>query len=217
MFTRFLIRPVWILVVLLAAGISLIRAQRYDEGGIGSLLVSGCTTFPCWQGIQPGHTTGPEALAIVQKLALIRDLGSRLDSYYGQIFWRWSVDSPRYLNPQTRERAYVWLEQGEVRTIYLPGFQTFADVSLVLGRPEQVIIYTDPTDRYRFAAYLGVYPGQMYLSILLACDANAYDLLAAPANVYIGDQPDFVNARPRIYPRDELRGWLPPQMCPRRR
>ncbi|MBZ0302368.1 MAG: hypothetical protein K8J31_21660 [Anaerolineae bacterium] len=217
MFAHFLIRPVWIVAALLAAGISLIRAQPYDDGGIAQLLVGGCTSLPCWQGIRPGHTTGPEALAIMQQLGPVRELGSRLDSYFGQIFWRWSADSSRFLNPQTRERAYVWLENGAVRTIYLPGFQTFADVSLLLGRPEQVIIYTDATNYARYVAYLGVYPGQTYLSILLTCDADADDLWNAPANVYIGDQPDYVNVRARTYERSELRGWLPPRLCQRRR
>ncbi|HLV37791.1 MAG TPA: hypothetical protein VKY59_21915 [Spirillospora sp.] len=211
----FIIRHAAILTIFLSAGISLIRAQPYDDGGLSALLIEQCAP-PCWRGIQPGITTGSEALALVEQLQYTRDLGSNLGAFFGQIYWRWPQDAGFKLNPDTHELAYVWLEKDVVRKVFLPGFRAFGDVSLVMGRPERVAIYTDSTFNASYAVYLAIYPGDFYLASLLACDANTHDLWNAQANVHIGARPDYVSAQAREYSAAELRGWMPARLCRRR-
>lgn len=215
MFTSYLMRSGGLLALLLVSLIGVIRVRPYDDGGLGALLGDACET-PCWQGIYPGSSTGPEALHAVQQIDRVRGLGSNFSFYVGQVFWRWSQDSAHFLDPDTREFAYVWIERNVVKTIFLPGFHSFADIALLIGRPQKVTIYTDSFYSPRYAVYLASYPNKLYLSSLIHCDSSAHDLWASPTNIYIGQQPEYMGASGREYPRAELEGWMPANLCRRR-
>src|SRR5690606_38594666 len=89
---RLLIRWSGIIVLLLALAVGAIRAQPYHDAELKNLLKGACAR-PCWQQIYPGATTGEEALAIMKRFNLARDVGIHFDRRTGQIFWRWSADT----------------------------------------------------------------------------------------------------------------------------
>lgn len=212
MFALLLIRWGGLISVVFAGLIGSIRVRPNHDGELSTLLGQRCDV-PCWHSIYPGLTTGQEALTLVRQISHVRGLGSRLDSYYGQIFWRWTEDSAQFLDPQIREHAYIWLERNVVENVFLPGFHAFGDLALLMGRPQRVVIYTDSFYTSYYVVYLAIYPGEFYLSSLLTCASTMRDLLVSPTDIYIGRQPTYVGLSGQAYQRSELLGWLPPQLC----
>ena len=200
------------IALLLVLAVGAIRAQPGREVGLRTLLNGSCAP-PCWQQIYPGVTTGEQALAIMQRFNLVRDVGIHFDRRTGQIFWRWSADTTAYLNHDSPHLPYIWLRDDVVSHIFLPDFQTFADAFLTLGRPEHIHIFTDTTSRSGYAIYAAAYPGDVYVTSVLLCEARAYDLWNADANIFIGSEPEFIGAQSREYRLSELRGWLPETLC----
>lgn len=216
MVARLLIRWSGIIVLLLALAVGAIRAQPYHDAELKNLLKGACAP-PCWQQIYPGATTGEEALAIMKRFNLARDVGIHFDRRTGQIFWRWSADTAAYLNHDSPHLPYIWLRDDVVSHIFLPDFQTFADAVLGLGRPENIHIFTDTTSRSGYAIYAAAYPGDVYISSVLLCEARLLDLWNAPANVFIGGAPEYIGTQSREYKLSELHGWLPEKLCTYRR
>src|SRR5690606_25516869 len=99
------------IALLLALAVGVIRAQPGRESGLRTMLNRSCAP-PCWQNIQPGITKREEALAIMEALHLVRDVGSSVDRHTGQIFWRWSADETAYINVHSPHVPYIWLQDG---------------------------------------------------------------------------------------------------------
>ncbi len=205
-----------ITALLLALAVGAIRAQPYHDAGLRDLLNGACAP-PCWQQIYPGVTRSEDALAIMQGFDLAQNVGSRSDRYTGQIFWRWAADAAPYLDLNSPHVPYIWLRNEVVSHIFLPDFYSHIEIYLVLGRPEKVYIFTDTAFRSGYAIYVAAYPGDFYVSSLLLCDSTVQDLWRAPANIYIGGEPDYSGAQSHVYMLSELNGWLPETLCTYRR
>ena len=142
---RVLIRWMVLVTGVFGGVVGLIRSRPYDSQGLAAMLYvpTNCVA-PCWQGIRPGTTSADDALAQINQVAAVRDLGSQLDTHPGQIFWHWHEDHPGLLLDSARW-AYIWLEENVVSSVFLPDFRRFADLYLWLGRPDQVTIFSDST------------------------------------------------------------------------
>lgn len=216
MVARLLMRWASLITLLLTLAVGAIRAQPYDDYGLGALLRGPCTAA-CWQQIYPGITSGEEALAIMQRFELAQDVGSRFDRRTGQIFWNWSPATAPYLDLQSPHMPYIWLRNNIVSHIFLPDFYAYVDTFLALGKPESIFVFTDPAFRSGYAIYVAAYPGDFYVTTLLLCDAQPRDLWLASVNIYIGGEPDYSGAQAQEYQLSELRGWLPDTLCTYRR
>lgn len=210
---RFMLRGGLLLTLAVMIPIGLIRAQPYDDAGLGALLLPppDCSQ-PCWQGIQPNVTTASDAFTRMQQIGPIRELDRKLDTALGQIYWRWQQPSG-YLNPDRNELAHIWIENNIVRNIYLPGFRSFAEVMLVLGQPDQVYIFRDNFIGGRQMVYLAVYPQEFYVASPYSCATHVAELLHSIPTIYIGREPVYDSASLQIYDPWEMRGWLPQRLC----
>ncbi len=201
------------LTLMVLIPIGLIRAQPYDDGGLSALLLptSDCTQ-PCWQGIQPNITTGTEAYARLQQLEPVSELNQNIDTIVGQIYWRWQ-HAGGFSNLDMNDLAFIWLENDIVRNIYLPGFRSFAEVFLVLGKPEKVFIFRDNFIGGRQMVYLAVYPQDFYVASPFSCATTITELLRTVPTIHIGREPEYESASIQVFDLWELRGWLPPRLC----
>jgi hypothetical protein len=213
--TRKLAQMVVLLTPLLLLLVGLVRAWPQDDSELRQLLLhpEGCA-LPCWQGIEPHSTSGIVALDQVSALEPVHEVGSNdLEAAVGQIFWRWEAQSLDTLRPTDRDRAYIWLENGIVNNIYLPGFRSFAEVYLLLGRPDKILIFRDSMFSGLNVFYLAVYPNEVYLGAVIPCEARPMDLWQARSTLYLGQQPEVMGVTTWNVPWDELRGWLPDYLC----
>ena len=208
-----LLRSGLFLTLLAMIPISLIRAQPYDDAGLGALLLPATQCAQrCWLGIQPRVTTAVEAQAILQQLEPVRELDQNIGDALGQIYWRWQRSSG-FISPDIDELAYIWLENNVVRNVYLPGFRSFAEVYLALGPPEKVYIFRDNLLGGRQMVYLALYPRDMYVASPISCATQISDLLRTAPTIHIGREPEYVAASVQVYNLGDLRGWLPPRLC----
>ena len=193
--------------------VGFIRARPYDSRGLETMLhVPSDCAAPCWQGIRPGDTTGPAALMLVDQIPVVRDLGSQFDTRPSQIFWHWLEDHASLFSQDDRW-SYIWLEENTVSNIFLPGFRQFADLYLLLGQPEAIVIFSDSTFALGPVVYLSIYPNQMYLSSFITCRSDKTDLWRAPTNIHIGQRPEYGGAFQREFQPADLPGWLPDRLC----
>jgi len=205
----------WILLTaaVLGGAIGLIRAQPLENRDLAAVLQTSAECIqPCWQGVRLGVTTGPSALALADQMDFVRDLGSQLDTFPGQIFWHWPDNAPTLVTRDDRW-AYIWLEDNVARNIFLPGVRHYADLFLLLGQPEKVIIFSDSVFALGPVIYMSIYPNQVYAASLIHCQASVADLWRAPTTITIGQQPEYEGAFQREFLPRELRGWLPDQIC----
>lgn len=209
---RSLVQAAILLAVLFAGMIGMIRAQPYTDGGLRTVLapVPDCW-LPCWNNIRLLRTTTDEAAAILATYEPAGQIGYHIDQNPGQIYWSWQA-----LQPSQRaiaQLAYVWVDGGRITQIYLPGFRTYADVWMLLGKPQQVKIYRDMLHDSNRLIYLSIYENEIYVESQITCSAQHGDLWRALTAVIIGRPPLYVGGWVREYELSELRGWLPADLC----
>src|SRR5579871_5051602 len=99
MLLRLIARLSLLLLIMAAALLILIRAQRYDGARV-SQFFNACTPMPCWQGIRPGDTSINEALSILRAHPWVQTISEVYASpYEGDtrtvlIYWTWSSGYP---------------------------------------------------------------------------------------------------------------------------
>jgi hypothetical protein len=210
---RFLIKVTIPLVVLFGVSIGLIRARPYDDGGLRAFLTApdNCV-MPCWNGIQPEITLPEDAVDILKSIDSIGEIGFNLDADPAQIFWKWDQSRPAFMN-DTQEVGYIWIEENSIKNIYLPGFNSFLDIWLALGRPERVVVFSNGSWGIPNVIYLSVYPNRFYVASAIFCKARTRDLWSAKTSIYIGQVPSYITLNAYNFDLDDLRGWLPTTLC----
>lgn len=204
------VRASLLLTSAFALVIGVIRGRPYDDRGMGIFLL-GCA-MPCWQGIRPRVTSPEEAMTILQSLDTVRNVGANLDAHGGQIYWLWSATRPPFLH-ETHEVGYLWIQGDQITNMYLPGFESFLDTLLTLGRPQQVRVYFNSLWGTRTIIYLLIYPNELYAAHAVHCSAGRAELMRAPSAVYIGAPPQYPGLDSFTVRPDDLAGWMPQRLC----
>lgn len=144
--TAALSRIVLALVVALTLLICVLRIQPYDNAALHHLLQppDGCSP-PCFLGIQPGVTTGDEALRLLKQQEWVEsdNLTTWTDpmARLSWISWVWNGKQPEgltrggYLNFSTYEGRVV-------RVVILNSSFNMGDLVLSLGEPAQGVLTT---------------------------------------------------------------------------
>lgn len=208
--TAVTLRTAALLLLLFGGAVGLIRAQPYNDGGLHDFLFpQPACPMPCWHNIRPGTSTPEAVLAALDSVPNIRDIGTNLGQREGQVYWRWQEDAYSFLR-SSRQFAHTWVEGDQITNIYLTGFRQFADLRLLLGPPEEVLIHVDAFLGTGNVVYLSIYPGDLYLSTFITCRANRETLWTARTSVSIGEVPQFTGS---IAYRFDQPGWLPRRVC----
>jgi hypothetical protein len=106
--TRLVIRLALPLFILLAATLTLIRAQPYDDHGLRDMLLPADCAAPCFMGIKPGVTTLATAIYTLENHPWVRKVtvepgceSPNTIIQYCNINWTWNDHLPMWINPQT--------------------------------------------------------------------------------------------------------------------
>ncbi|HVU13744.1 MAG TPA: hypothetical protein VHD90_20850 [Phototrophicaceae bacterium] len=140
-----MLRPVARLMLLLIAVaallLTLIRAQRYDDGGVKRFF-NACAPMPCWGDIHPGETTLNQALAILRAHPWVETVSEVYASpYEGDtrtvlIYWTWSSGYPFGGVSRPTQQGIIITDQGIVRQVYLTTSLALGDLWLAFGNPQ---------------------------------------------------------------------------------
>jgi hypothetical protein len=128
----FLLKLTFLLTLLFAACIGLIRAQPYDDSELRAFLTppDGCP-MPCLMGIRPGVTTADEAVAILDAHEWV----SEIDFNEHQILiTQWTGLQPDFINT-TPATVLISSPDNEIFIIWIPIALPTGYVHLVLGEP----------------------------------------------------------------------------------
>lgn len=205
-----ILRAAVTLLLLCAGLIGVIRAQPYDDGGLSHFLFPqpDCP-MPCWYGIRPGQSTPDTALKALATVPDVYDIGANLEYREGQVYWRWRSGAYHFLR-DTPEFAHTWVVGETITNIYLNGFRRFADLRLLLGPPEEIIIHVDAFLGTGNVVYLSVYPGELYVAAFITCDTRTESLWQAHASVNLGESPEFTGSVAYVF---DGHGSLPRRLC----
>ena len=135
-----LIKLVFLLTLLFAVCIGVIRAQPYDDSQLRAVLAppEGCP-MPCWQGIRPGVTPLGEARAILQSIPWVTDVELSGDVnvgvQYASLTWMWSGDQPFPAEP--RSGGTIGVVRNVVRSVTLQTRLELGSVWMYVAHPEE--------------------------------------------------------------------------------
>jgi hypothetical protein len=130
------------LLALLIFGAGTGRAERAEADRLLREFLQpppGCE-MPCWIGIRPGETTIDHAVELLEAHPWIEHVSRDDTPLYTYVYWRWNGQQPDFaFNDSARMPAYLWANnnaQGIVQYIALPTRIPYADIWLMLGKPE---------------------------------------------------------------------------------
>jgi hypothetical protein len=135
---RFIFRGSLLLIVALAAAITLVRAQPHERPPDLRAFLSppdGCTA-PCWQGIRPGVTTVNDAYDILEQLEWVESVDLYID--LNSLVWTWNGTQPDWIDAS--QRGVVVMDGKHVQYVGFSTNLSFGDVWLALGAPEQNVV-----------------------------------------------------------------------------
>jgi hypothetical protein len=132
-------------VFFVAAG--LVCLQPYNGGGVRAFLLAsdGCPTNDdfslCFMGIQPGITTGDQALALLQAHPWVSEVTTihSLSSDQDTLVWGWSAAAPSYIDRRTSGLVTILRQNELVYSIALTTTVPFGDFRLALHPPRQSV------------------------------------------------------------------------------
>ncbi|RMF79983.1 MAG: hypothetical protein D6737_09665 [Chloroflexi bacterium] len=198
-----------ILTLLFAISVGLIRAQRYDDTPLRSLLFHQRCPAICWQGIRPGVTTRAQALQILEDSGWVEAIrisenviGADVDS----ITWSWNGRQPNYIDMLGDGRLVS--DNGIVQSLALRTRLPFADVRLLLNAPDDGAtvsgLVVPPVEHRVDYHEMGI-----RIRIQLQCPFTPLDFWSAPITIELA--PPFVSE----FPHYRLPGWLGESICTR--
>jgi hypothetical protein len=156
MLMRLLLTFSFVLTILFAACIGIIRAQPYDDSQLRAVLAppDGCP-MPCWQGIRPGITPLGEARAILQTNPWVTEVELSGDVnvgiQYASLTWKWSGTQPFPAEP--RSGGTIGVVRNVVRSVTLQTRLELGSVWLSVAHPEE--------GAFLYSAYEGGVPPLM--------------------------------------------------------
>jgi hypothetical protein len=213
----FALRLTLILLLLFAAGITLLRALPYSPDDLLALFTSpsNCAA-PCWNGIQPNITTLDEAAAVLEAGPYVADY----QVTPGKLSWWWNGSQSALLDTSgsafhgRMEYALVYGED-RVTSIVLDTNVRLGDLQAALGSPDLITLHVvQPQDASQRAGmiYLADYDA-VTIFALLNCPLNVADFWQTPVYIAYGARTfDFEgqtfhsNALPDWFFRDQAPG-----------
>lgn len=179
-----------LLFAVFALGVTLLRGVSSPNTDIQTLLTAppDCAA-PCWNGIQPAHTSVEDAVSLLAVDPSVADY----QVTPGKISWWWNGDQPALLSASGRAfHGRMEFEQvdGEDRitSIVLASAIALGDAQLALGDPDSITLHTvRPQDAAQRAGtvYVAHYDTLSVFAVL-DCPMNVDDFWKSPVYIAFG-------------------------------
>ncbi len=130
---RFYLRFTLPIPLLFALPMLLLRSQISDNAELRALLMPPDCQMPCFIGIQPGVTTGEEALHILETSGWTDRIRGMTHSNPNQISWIWNGSQPYWIEGHVSPS--IKLKNDIVISINLRFNAPFSQVEEVFGSP----------------------------------------------------------------------------------
>lgn len=171
--------------------IAVIRAQP-ESADVRSFLAppQDCAP-PCWQGIQPGVTTGAEVITILEAHPWVERVylgGSQTDA---RIFWQWNGQEPLFARQRSSgfPDSYITLYNNVVRYIRLSTRIPYGAVRTLLGAPDTGTFLPTTPNTYNTLYFhtAGYYNGGVVFATNVSCPATPASFWNDPVVVTYND------------------------------
>lgn len=167
---RFLLRPLFLLTLLAALPIVVIRARPYDDSDLRALLTppENCPA-PCFMGIRPGVTAVEEAIAILEAHEWV----AAIDPNYTRLMqlaaayeppalktllsWEWSANKPDWINGD-RSSGLIVINR-KIEGVMIQTDFPLGEILVTEGKPDAGDLLWSKNNLFRYSfAYLDRYP-----------------------------------------------------------
>jgi hypothetical protein len=207
------------LVLMFTIVMLVIRAQPYQDGGLGDFLLppDGCAA-PCWSGIRPGETTVTGSSTLLHNNLQIKTV----EAISPATAW---LRFPAHIPLIQRARVNLWEENRGVvgRIELLDTGLSLSDLQLLLGAPTRVFLADSRQDNT--SELTALYPGyDVYVTVtIMRCASSpahfwqqANDVTISLGRWYDFDQlsPFFYQQAIELDPRRWVRQLRAGRTCP---
>lgn len=166
------VRAAFLLAVVFALPILVIRAMPYHDRINGTLIAENCPA-PCFLGIRPGVTTMQEAVYLLQAHPWVSNGVNGFSSqvraavFYDAALPRtsigvgWTENAPVWIDPT--QRGAVMVEDREVLNVMVGTHFSLGEIILTLGEPDETWYVTSSSLLGRQFEYIAWYGAERML------------------------------------------------------